>query len=268
MAIDTAYQLRYRRGKTGSGRSQSRLAEDQREYRSLQTKTDRIYLMGNTILTPSQHHFLRHVQTEEEILTWYYLTGGTALSEFYLHHRLSEDIDLFTVSQVNDRKIDEFLKKISPKLGITSMKKDQISGLFTYKLFFPNGETLKVDFNEYSYNLLESSMVKFGQLKIDSFYDISVNKAYSITGRFQVRDFIDLYFILKKKEFTLEQLIARIPDKFGPHIDHDYFAAQLLRVRDLPRAYPHMLVPFDFDEMTDYFTKEAKRIAEKHLFRK
>jgi len=26
----------------------------------------------------------------------FYLTGGTALAEFYLHHRISFDLDLFT----------------------------------------------------------------------------------------------------------------------------------------------------------------------------
>ncbi|MBI3956224.1 nucleotidyl transferase AbiEii/AbiGii toxin family protein [Candidatus Gottesmanbacteria bacterium] len=36
----------------------------------------------------------------DELTRWYYLTGGTALSEFYLHHRLSEDIDFFTRSEV------------------------------------------------------------------------------------------------------------------------------------------------------------------------
>jgi hypothetical protein len=46
-----------------------------------------------TILTPIQSNFLIeffHLTQE------FYLTGGTALSAFYLQHRFSEDLDLFT----------------------------------------------------------------------------------------------------------------------------------------------------------------------------
>jgi len=32
----------------------------------------------------------------------FFLSGGTALSEFYLKHRLSQDIDLFTTNQEID----------------------------------------------------------------------------------------------------------------------------------------------------------------------
>ena len=197
--------------------------------------------------------------------TWY-LAGGTALA-LQEGHRASLDLDFFTTSQVNDLKIEEIVKKSAGVLQATVYTKKKISGLFTYQLQFPDG-ILKIDFNEYAFPLIELSTVQFRSLKIDSFYDISVNKAYAITGRFQIRDFIDLYFILKKKEFTLEQLLERIPDKFGPQIDPANYASQLLRVHDLSRAYPYMLVPFHFNEMVDFFTKEAQRIAEKHLFQR
>jgi Nucleotidyl transferase AbiEii toxin, Type IV TA system len=46
-----------------------------------------------TILTPLQNSFLAeffHLAQD------FYLTGGTALSAFYLRHRYSVDLDLFT----------------------------------------------------------------------------------------------------------------------------------------------------------------------------
>ena len=33
-----------------------------------------------------------------------YFTGGTALSSFYLHHRDSEDIDIFSKKSLGERK--------------------------------------------------------------------------------------------------------------------------------------------------------------------
>ncbi len=52
-------------------------------------------LKGKGLLTPLQREFLRlfaGLPDQER----FYLTGGTALSEFYLGHRLSFDLDLFT----------------------------------------------------------------------------------------------------------------------------------------------------------------------------
>ena len=221
--------------------------------------------MGKTILTPTQHKFLESIKKFPEITRWFYFTGGTALAEFYLHHRLSEDIDLFSTSQVNDQKIDYYLKELTPKLLVKSITKDHISGLFVYKLKFSNGDELKVDFNEYPHEVVEQSNLHIGDLKVDSFYDIAINKAYTITGRFKVRDFIDLYFILKKDEFSLEQLLNRISDKFGVNVDQIYFASQLLRASDLTKDIPKMLVPFDFDEMVEFYKKQAKRLGSKVL---
>lgn len=219
--------------------------------------------MGKSILTPTQRKFLECIQNYEEITRWFYLTGGTALSEFYLHHRFSEDIDLFSTSEVNDKTIDKFLDDIRLRLQITSVIKDHISGLFVYKLTFSNGETLKVDFNEYSFEPIEKSTKHFGKLHVDSFYDIAVNKAYTLSGRFKSRDFIDLYFILIRKEFSFEQILSRVPDKFGVQIDAVFYASQLLRAGDLPKDYPPLLVPFEFDDMVKFFVKEAKRLGKK-----
>lgn len=42
--------------------------------------------MGQAALTPWQEQTLAHVAAEER-LAGFYLTGGTALAAFYLHHR-------------------------------------------------------------------------------------------------------------------------------------------------------------------------------------
>ena len=52
--------------------------------------------MGKTILTSEQHLVLDMAAKDELINSWFYLTGGTALAEFYLRHRLSEDLDFFS----------------------------------------------------------------------------------------------------------------------------------------------------------------------------
>ena len=105
--------------------------------------------MGKTILTPKQSEFLELAQSDSQIVKHFYLTGGTALAEFYLHHRLSEDIDLFTEKQeVNQKTIEAFLKKVTLKLHIASIERSQFMGLFSYHLTYADGQKLKVDFNK------------------------------------------------------------------------------------------------------------------------
>lgn len=40
----------------------------------------------------------------------FFLTGGTALAVFYLHHRRSNDLDFFTLKPTDLSEIDFFLK--------------------------------------------------------------------------------------------------------------------------------------------------------------
>ena len=49
------------------------------------------------VLYPAQDKILNAIG--EVFGDAFYLTGGTALSRFYFHHRLSEDLDLFTETE-------------------------------------------------------------------------------------------------------------------------------------------------------------------------
>ncbi|MFA0732219.1 MAG: hypothetical protein LKKZDAJK_002880 [Candidatus Fervidibacter sp.] len=50
--------------------------------------------MSNELLSPLQRDFLGQFFRQRRD---FFLTGGTALAAFYLFHRRSEDIDLFTL---------------------------------------------------------------------------------------------------------------------------------------------------------------------------
>ncbi len=70
--------------------------------------------MGKNILTPSQHFVLDLAIREEDLTDWFYFTGGTALSQFYLHHRYSEDLDFFSQTEFN-HLITTILLRKSPR---------------------------------------------------------------------------------------------------------------------------------------------------------
>lgn len=109
------------------------------------------------------------------------------------------------------------------------------------------------------------SIERFDEKELVDTFDRAVDKVYNISSRIKIHDFIDLYFILKKDEFSLEQTLSRVPDKFGVTVDMVYFTSQLLRVADLPKDFPTMLVPFEFDEMVEFYKKLAKKLGSKVL---
>jgi len=57
--------------------------------------------------SPAQREVLTHLITYPDIEKNFFLTGGTALAVFYLHHRLSDDLDLFTKDFSSLAEIDQ-----------------------------------------------------------------------------------------------------------------------------------------------------------------
>lgn len=220
--------------------------------------------MGKTILTPKQLKFLELAQTQPSIIEKFYWTGGTVLSAFYLHHRLSEDIDLFSEEEINPQAVEAFLKKISPNLGISKIIKENFLGLYTYKLQYKDGDTLKVDFNFYPFPKIEKG-ARFGKLEVSSLYDIAVNKIQTIATRFRARDYIDLYFIFKQVDFPFEEYLRKLrldsQAKFDWPLESKNLVAVFLRVKDLKKEdFPKMLIPFQEKDMEEFFLKLAKSL--------
>lgn len=69
------------------------------------------------ILSKKQLLFLRLLSKEKKLGSIYYFSGGTALSEFYIPYRLSEDLDFFSLDEVDPEVISVFLKKNKNELA-------------------------------------------------------------------------------------------------------------------------------------------------------
>lgn len=216
--------------------------------------------MGKTILTPKQLNFLQLAAENRQITKRFYLTGGTALAEFYLKHRLSEDIDLFCEKEeVETNVVDAFLKKIAPRLGIKEIKRSQFLGLASHLLVFADGEELKVDFNYYPFPRIDQGP-KFGNLEIDSIYDIAANKVHTLFMKARPRDYVDLYCIMTRKNYPLEKLIIDTKAKFDWDLEKITLASQFARVKDFAKDFPKMLIPFDEKKMIQFFQDLAKSL--------
>ena len=203
---------------------------------------------------------------DRQITKRFYLTGGTALSGFYLQHRLSDDIDLFSEKEVDPKLVEAFLQRGAHQLRVNKIIKQRILGLYTYKLLYKDGNALKIDFNFYPFPRIEKGK-NFGNLEISSVYDIVVNKIHTIAMRTNARDFIDIYFIFKKTEFNnLQKIRLDSQAKFDWPLEAKNLISQFLKVKDLV-DFPKMLKKFDRKEMEEFFLGLAKSL-EKDIFKK
>jgi len=159
----------------------------------------------------------------KKLNTPFYLTGGTALSRHYFHHRFSDDLDLF----LNDDKsynhhvenIFNFLEKNQPidKYIIDyqrTRKEENYAQLFLIKKSpQKNIEIeLKIDLvNDISahYGDIESDEI-LGS--VDSWRNILSNKLSAIF-RYEAKDFVDIWIIAREKQFFWKEIIAEAKTK-------------------------------------------------------
>ena len=182
------------------------------------------------------------------------------MAEFYLHHRLSEDLDFFSENEFEPQNVSVFLEKIKKEAKI---KKVEFQQSFNRNLFFldlTNGDKIKTEFTYFPFVRIERKE-KMGDLYIDSLLDIAVNKVFTIYQKPRSRDFIDLYFILREdKNLSLDDLIKKAQIKFDSYLDPLQLGAQYIKAREL-KDFPKMLVNIEDKIWQDFFINEAKKLS-------
>lgn len=150
------------------------------------------------ILTLLQQQFLRyfaHLPMREK----FYWTGGTALSEVYLSHRFSQDIDLFSSEHIFYLDVIAAVERfVADTAGLRDYTTQRIHDR---KLFvITNGDNLKLEFALYEFPSIEKRK-EWSKIPIavDSLEDIAANKVMSIVDRREPKDVLDLYYILQYK---------------------------------------------------------------------
>lgn len=210
-----------------------------------------------TILSENQRRVLDELSQEKTITDAFYLSGGTALAEYYLHHRYSEDLDFFSPEEFPIGGVTTVLKKVGKRTGVTGMRYEES---FNRHLFFLEigDDTIKMEFTYYPFERIDATK-KEGKLAIDSLLDIAVNKLFTIYQKPRARDFLDLYCILQQQDWTINDLSQKARIKFDTHIDPLQLGGQFLRADEL-KDYPRMITPLDPTTWKAFFRDEAKRL--------
>jgi hypothetical protein len=102
----------------------------------------------------------------------FYLSGGTALAEFYLRHRKSKDLDFFTQEEFNHKVLQKFASLIGQIIPLNKIEFQRSFGLYTF-FFNPKDEVAKykIDFGQYPFGPIEPLKI-FDNLKVESLFDL------------------------------------------------------------------------------------------------
>lgn len=210
-------------------------------------------ISDNPILTDGQKRLLAHFRASP-LRESFYLSGGTALSAFYLHHRLSEDLDFFSEKNVEIEEILGFVKLL-PLAREAEYERKYDRKIFLLR--FSESEVMKVEFTAYPFPRFGRGPVVDG-IQIDSVKDILANKVAALTDRREPKDYVDLYCAIKRyPELDLGQVARDAEVKFGVKgMEH------ILRGRFLeplpPLGVLKMRQELDEEDLGRFFSRQAK----------
>jgi len=217
-----------------------------------------------TILTEHQQLVLEDIASEDYFAKKFYFTGGTALAEFYLQHRFSEDLDFFSgEEEVNINEVTRYIERQREAWGVKKFDTRNVYGLWTFFFNFKDGSDLKVDFNFYPFPRIEKGKI-FQKMAIDSTYDMAVNKVHTIAMKPRARDFIDIYFLIKEYSYNFHDLLMQAKAKFDWDITAMQLGSRLLAASEAS-DYPRMIKPIDHNEWKEFFVEEARKLK-KEIF--
>lgn len=213
------------------------------------------------IITHEQELLLNEFKNDSFLVSQFYFTGGTALSLYYLQHRESVDLDFFSQTpfdpQIILAKVTTWADKFKALVDYIPIE----NNTHVFNLTFPNKQVVKVDFAFYPFNQIDTSKVIDG-VRIDSIIDIATNKLLVIQQRSEVKDFVDLYFLLQ--DFTVWDLIDRVQVKFKVRLDPFIVGVDFLKIESFD-FLPNMVKPLTIDTLKLFFRQKAKDISGKSI---
>jgi len=178
----------------------------------------------------------------------FYLAGGTACA-LHLGHRTSNDLDFFSNKEILPFEIQNTLR--SNGHFITDYSESQtLIGRFN--------ET-KISFFHYDYPLIRD-LLDLLSIKISSLEDIGCMKIDTISSRGSRRDFVDLYFILRKFDISLKEYFQYFEKKYGKENYNIYHVLKSMVYFEDAEGDPelNMLVQFSWENMKSFFIEQIK----------
>ena len=209
----------------------------------------------------TQREVLLQLISNSDIEKNFFLTGGTALSVFYLAHRKSEDLDLFTCENIRLSDIDFQLKTDL----LNSYRKIKESKNFLSILI----KNIKVDFvfdrlsnkeKRYKYKFENGHF-----LLVDNLNNIISNKFTTLVSRTEIKDYIDCFLIFRNfPAYKLSEVYKMAKAKDAIFDDPPTVAYQiecgLDFVKQNSQLFPNMITGFSKADFYNFYSKLVKEI--------
>jgi predicted nucleotidyltransferase component of viral defense system len=142
----------------------------------------------------------------------FYLTGGTALGRFYLHHRYSADLDFFVNSHPAFKKAIEPYAQLLHTHFTIQKEGSLLTDEFVRYLIEDEHTLLKIEFiNDVSYHYGKS--IENAIYPVDNVRNILSNKLTCVAGRDEPKDFFDILHIALNYTFNWKEVFNEATEK-------------------------------------------------------
>jgi hypothetical protein len=143
----------------------------------------------------------------------FFVTDGAALAGFYLHHRQTLDLDLFTLDPVAFETGRRALEAAAAALGANVTVRQHAPG-FERCVVTGRGESVVVDLVLERVPQIIGAKHLIGTVRVDPLEEILVNKLTTILSRAEERDLVDLLF-LERHGLKIEGALKPALEKDG-----------------------------------------------------
>jgi len=181
----------------------------------------------------------------------YYLAGGTALA-LQIGHRISADFDFFRQGHSSENVLaqaENTFKDEGFKIIINQESQLTLSI-----------EGIEVSFINYPFPVF-SGLIDYKGIKVLPSLEVAAMKAYTLGRRATLKDYIDLYFVVKGKIGTLEEIIKLSEKKHADNFNSRLFLEQLIYLEDIKEESIEFLgESVSKDEICSFFEQRIKKL--------
>jgi hypothetical protein len=204
--------------------------------------------------TPLKRDFLRafFAQTKD-----FFLTGGSALGMFYLEHRLSYDLDLFTMSDIDWFRTSQTLRAAAERTGASLESITATPHFHRYSLARGSDKEI-IDLVMEKTPQVDVEKKIIDGIIVDTLREIGTNKMCTLLGRSEIKDIIDLYFLDAEGFHIWEHLedVGKKEGGFDPGIVS--FLLSEIKVHEIP---DYCIKPLSIGELTGFIESLRTRFA-------
>jgi len=188
----------------------------------------------------------------------FFLTGGTALSAFYLAHRESQDLDFFSLQPFDTLALRTTMQEIADETA--SVMTMHIRSQTFNEIFLENkkeGWMQKID-------IVQEQPKHFGKITsvdtvpVDSLINIATNKILTVFGRLEPKDYIDLFVIFTQTNLSFDEMFELAKQK-DTGLSEFYFA-NIITDADKFKTLPKMKIPFDKKTYSQFYKDLSRKL--------